>query len=306
MSSEHKFPSPIGGIPFPHDFTPALIFTILYALTVPVAVWRMIDKRSRSLSYIGTVTFSVERIADFAIRAAEAQKPNIRTTNFFVSWLQSAYALGFLSTTQDLNNIARLFVVKALKGTSFIVEIPPQAFEDRTFLPLEEEQPLKPMRLSGHTSNSSSYTSVVLRLQAIALGSVSGGLYFTGITNETVAKVVRAMNYASTIIVLFLQLVALYEVLWALSTRPNRIPRGPALYLCSMLCIIMIPSVYRLAAMSNSTTSLLSMAPGSLNGPMAKALFYSLHIAPEWLSGAMLLAVNVKEVFGVPTGLKSQ
>ena len=68
----------------------------------------------------------------------------------------------------------------------------------------------------------------------------------------------------------------------------------------------MIPSVYRLAAMSNSTTTLLSMAPGSLNGPTAKALFYSLHIAPEWLSGAMLLAVNVKEVFGVPTGLKSQ
>jgi len=39
---------------------------------------------------------------------------------------------------------------------------------------------------------------------------VSGGLYFKGITNETVAKFVRATNYALTIIALFLQLVALY------------------------------------------------------------------------------------------------
>jgi len=73
-----------------------------------------------------------------------------------------------------------------------------------------------------------------------------------------------------------------------------------------MLGMIMIPSVYRLAAISDSTTSLLSMAPGSHNAPTAKALFYTLHIAAQWLSGAMLLAVNVKEVFGVPTGLKSQ
>ena len=56
--------------------------------------------------------------------------------------------------------------------------------------------------------------------------------------------------------------------------------------------------------MSNYTTSLTSMAPGSLNGYTAKALFYVFHIAPEWLSGIMLIAVNVKEMFGVGTSLR--
>lgn len=59
MSSE--FPSPIGGIPFPHDFAPALIFTILYALVVPLALWRMIAKSSRSLVILGATIFTVER-----------------------------------------------------------------------------------------------------------------------------------------------------------------------------------------------------------------------------------------------------
>ena len=58
------FPSPIGGIPFPHDFAPALVFTVLYALTVPVAAWRMIAKSSGSLVILGTVIITVERYVD--------------------------------------------------------------------------------------------------------------------------------------------------------------------------------------------------------------------------------------------------
>lgn len=53
--------------------------------------------------------------------------------------------------------------------------------------------------------------------------------------------------------------------------------------------------------MRSYTLSLTAMGPGSMNGPTAKALFYTFHIAPEWISGVMLLAVNVKNMFGVTT-----
>jgi len=72
---DHSFPSPIGGIPFPHDFAPALFFTILYAIVVPVGVYRLISKRSRTLAIAGTVVFMVERVADFAIRAVKPRNP---------------------------------------------------------------------------------------------------------------------------------------------------------------------------------------------------------------------------------------
>ncbi|KAH9916202.1 uncharacterized protein B0H18DRAFT_1124341 [Fomitopsis serialis] len=305
-SGDHKFPSPIGGIPFPHDFAPALFFTILYAITAPVGIYRMVNKRSRTLMILGTVIFSVERIADFAIRAAEAEKPNIRTTKFFVGWLQSAYGMGFLSTTQDLNNLARLFVMKTTEGTSFPVGIPPVG---RTASRMEEEQPLAAM--GGFEDEPArrallrrtGIATLVLRLLAVALAGVSGGLYYNGIASESQASLVQHTRYASTIIVLFLQFFGLSEVLWALAARPKRTPRGPALYICSMICIIVSLHDDHHRVSPDSDVQLHRLAdvdgPGSLNGPTAKALFYAFHIAPEWLSGAMLLGVNVKDTFGL-------
>ncbi|KAH9840256.1 uncharacterized protein C8Q71DRAFT_483287 [Rhodofomes roseus] len=327
-SLDHRFPSPIGGLPFPHDFLPALLFTILYALTGLVAAYRMMAGRSRTHVIIGTTIFTVERIIDLAIRAAEAEKPSIHTASFFVGWLQSAYALGFLGTTLDLSNLARLFVVKTTEDVPrIIIELP-----STHYLSLRarfvEEQRLKAIYARVDVGSSPYHkppaedfadepqvrallqriglASVVLRIQAMALAAASGGLYYKGITSESQAVLVQYMRYASAIIALCLQLLALGEVLWALVTRPKRTPRVPALYLCSMICILMITTVYRLAAMGNHTTSLTSTAPGSLNSPTAKALFYALHIAPEWLTrSAMLLVVNVKELYGISTGLNS-
>lgn len=56
--------------------------------------------------------------------------------------------------------------------------------------------------------------------------------------------------------------------------------------------------IYRLVAMANWTDSLLSTAPGSLNSQAAKAVFYVLHIVPEWAVSTALLCVNVKQMFG--------
>ena len=50
--------------------------------------------------------------------------------------------------------------------------------------------------------------------------------------------------------------------------------------------------------MFHESPSLDSTAPGTLNSPGAKASFYILHILPEWIAAATLLAFNTRKIFG--------
>lgn len=61
------FPSPIGGVPFPSDFAPSIIFAILYGLLLPVLAYRIIDRKSRNALLIGTTAFAIERLAYFLL-----------------------------------------------------------------------------------------------------------------------------------------------------------------------------------------------------------------------------------------------
>lgn len=55
------FPSPVGGVPFPEDYAPSILFAVLYALLVPLMFYRMLHKRSRNLLLVGSVVFAIER-----------------------------------------------------------------------------------------------------------------------------------------------------------------------------------------------------------------------------------------------------
>jgi hypothetical protein len=56
-------------------------------------------------------------------------------------------------------------------------------------------------------------------------------------------------------------------------------------------------AVYRLVVMHNMVDSLLSRGPGSLSSPTAKALFYTIHMVPEWLVALILLGPNNRIIF---------
>jgi hypothetical protein len=49
--------------------------------------------------------------------------------------------------------------------------------------------------------------------------------------------------------------------------------------------------------MHNTTDSIQSMAPGSLNSHTDKALFYIFHVLPEWISMALLFVFNSRREF---------
>ncbi|KZT71039.1 hypothetical protein DAEQUDRAFT_756077 [Daedalea quercina L-15889] len=339
MSTEPtKFPSPIGGVPNPHDLAPSIIFVVAYAITIPLVVYRLASKNSRNLFIIATAAFSVERVMDFTFRALEAEKSSLRTTAFWVNWLQGAYAAGFVSIAGDVSNIARIFLLKSTRGSDPATSSEPPAGQlfpsgadevrgqgrERS---ADEERALpKPFdseaALNGGMLGQISVGEVledeprrrawierlgilalVLRLTAIALAAVYSGLYFNGTKNHSNAVLAQQMRYASDIIVVvFLQLIKT-AIIWAMFTRPRRVARRPALFLIVICLLLSVPALYRLAAMSNYTDSLLSMAPGSLNGPDAKAVFYVLHILPEWIAGTLLLTVNVKQMYGF-TGMR--
>lgn len=56
-----EFPSPVGGVAFPSDFAPSIIFAILYGLLLPVLACRIINRKSRNALLIGTAAFAIER-----------------------------------------------------------------------------------------------------------------------------------------------------------------------------------------------------------------------------------------------------
>lgn len=68
-----NFPTPIGGTALPADFVPSIVFAILYGLMVPLLVYRLFERRSRTILIIGSFTFSVERSESNPL-IAEAKK----------------------------------------------------------------------------------------------------------------------------------------------------------------------------------------------------------------------------------------
>lgn len=60
-NSTHEFPSPIGGVPYPIDFVPSVLFSVLHGLLIPIFAWRMANPRTRNYVVIGMCIFTIER-----------------------------------------------------------------------------------------------------------------------------------------------------------------------------------------------------------------------------------------------------
>ena len=55
------FPSPVGGTPLPIDFAPSILFSVLFFLTLPVLIWRIVNPRTRTFVHVCTIAFSLEQ-----------------------------------------------------------------------------------------------------------------------------------------------------------------------------------------------------------------------------------------------------
>lgn len=164
-------------------------------------------------------------MVDFAFRAAEAENGHLRTTKFWVNFLQSVYAMGFIGIAGDLANISRVYLLTTTRGSdpagpSGSLDLPPPATEpgqeqrttetvDTTPKPFDSEVALtggmqgqmgtfealpdEPRRAT--MINRFGVVALALRITALALGGVYGGVYFDGIQDHSKAVLSQQMRY---------------------------------------------------------------------------------------------------------------
>lgn len=297
------FPSPVGGAPLSVDFAPSVVFVVLYGLLAPLILYRAFSPASRTTLLIATASFALGRVADFSLRTAEAHETGGGVNKEILTYLQTTYAIGFISMGQTLLGLTRCLLVNALKGESARTD--------------EELQQITP-RSDGASDRPSTkpddvpvnpevaYRSRVLWaggfiLQAhyfavIGLGAVAGGIYYDAITQSGKAREVQVLRYlAAGMALVLLQLTGLAAIVGAYVDR--NVSRRKTLFIVVNILLLSTVAVYRLVVMRFQTDALDSTAPGSLNDSGSKATFYIFHVVPEMLSVVLIFGFNVREMF---------
>lgn len=341
-NATHEFPAPVGGVPDELDFAPSIVFAILYALMVPIAIWRVAHPRSRSIVLLGTSIFSIERLISFSLRARAATDAGFRASVGIETYFQTSYSGGFIAIGQDLVNLLRALLVASTLGGDMVARhklTPPHVRKAHKLTGSELE--LAP-RATGKTGGEGVYamevevgvgadterdaasaTSTTARtggpefadqtklrqtirkwlgvasllfLTAVIVSAVGGGNYKNAVKGHDGA-LVRSLWYVSTALGIGLLVAAAVTALFACYKLP-RVPRTSALWIVLVACLLSVVGIYRITVISHSTTSLFSTGPGSQNSARAKAAFYVLHAAPEFVSIAVLVSRNARHTFG--------
>jgi len=86
-----------GGFPTSKDFAPSIVFLVLYAITTPILIWRLVRRQDRTVVLIRPTIFVGMRFAMLIIRAIEAK--------------QNKFVLGLLIAELVLVSIGFLFLI---------------------------------------------------------------------------------------------------------------------------------------------------------------------------------------------------
>jgi len=96
-----RVPSLVGGIPTKADFVPSVIFAVAYGILLIPVGFRLSRSKSRVFTLlIGTLTFSIERIVVFSVRASQAHFSSEPSKGRLI-YQQVSFALGFISFATD-------------------------------------------------------------------------------------------------------------------------------------------------------------------------------------------------------------
>ncbi|PIL33540.1 hypothetical protein GSI_04163 [Ganoderma sinense ZZ0214-1] len=346
-STTHEFPVPVGGVPYPLDFAPSILFAVLYGFMVPVVVYRMVHPRSRNGVLIGTTVFSIERVVSYGLRAHAAYSASARASEDLETYFQTTYSGGFTSIGQDLMQLFRALLVSSTLGGDMVALhnlTPPLVFRAQTRRrDVSEEVPLTAgpsdhdsdsddgysasgsgsgFRSGWPKANASASTSMVdvgaqledqpelrktirawcavpglLSLAVAIMSIVAGSNYRGALDNGSHASLVRSLWYACDTLGVVLLVGIAATAVFAYVKLP-RVPRASLLWIIVLALLLATVGIYRITVLTHSTTSLFSMAPGGQNTPREKAAFYVFHVAPEFIVAAVLMALNVRRVFG--------
>ncbi|KAI1791182.1 hypothetical protein LXA43DRAFT_889645 [Ganoderma leucocontextum] len=319
-NSTHEFAAPVGGVPYPIDFAPSILFAVLYGLMVPVVVFRMVHPRSRNGVLIGTTVFSIERVVAYGLRAHAAHSASARASEGLETYFQTTYSGGFTSIGQDLMQLLRALLVSSTLGGDMVALhklTPPHVPLTARALEEDDSDGVHKVHAGVGIGSEDAATGCglvdqpelrqtirqwcgvagLLSLAGVIMSIVAGSNYQNAVNNGSHASLVRSLWYAADTLGVFLQVGMASVAVFAYFRLP-RVPRASLLWIILIAILLATIGIYRITVLTHSTTSLLSTAPGAQNSAGAKASFYALHVAPEFLSAAILMSLNVRRVFG--------
>jgi len=295
------FPAPIGGTVLANDFAPSILFAVLYSTLMPLMFRRLWYRQFRCTLLIGTIIFSIERIALFHIRsqAALAQERNgfSSFSSSIMTYQQISFGMGFIAIASDVVRLARSLLVNATYGPEKYSESSAAAKGGGVSPPSADTTPDQPRARSMYRL-STGFLGLAF-LIAVIIGIIGNSNYSKSIDiNQSNADLTANLRIASTAIAIGLSCIVVHITFRGFQKLPRVNKRGVTIIGVIYTLIIMI-GTYRLSVMWIKTTSLTASSP--LNTPGSKALFYIFHVLPEWLATLILLGIDVRETFG--TGL---
>ncbi|KAJ7594590.1 hypothetical protein C8J56DRAFT_927129 [Mycena floridula] len=275
-----SIPSPVGGIVVhSQDFIPSIIFAVFHGLLVPVCIYRLSKKQTRTTLIIAVLTFVTERTIMFSLRATINPY-----ASGFIQYSQSTLAIGYLALMQALG--------QAL-GAVFL-----EAATDSESTEAGDKESLS----SNFSHQAADIKSLCRRLGlamtlAFVLATAGGAassemLYQTPKTSSNMKAInlaIQWLRYISAGIAVGWSICMIRALFWASHGLPN-VKSKWIRDLLILNFLLILPPLFRLGIMHLSTADYESPT----NSALAKAFLYALHILPEWLSCVFLLTVNFK------------
>ncbi|KAJ7785842.1 hypothetical protein B0H16DRAFT_1400580 [Mycena metata] len=292
-------PALVGGISLrAYDLPAASVFAAAYGLLVPLLVLRIAQGRSRTSVLFNTISFAIERVIVFSLRASVAARPNTESLGFS-EYMQATFALGFFTLAHIVGVLIRAVLINSTTGSESSMDVavpplvsspgslwkssaPPQSFttEDdpkRRFWFRRWHEYILLLYVSG----------MVLAIVATA--------HIYAANDSTPNHRDQALRYASSAIGLVLVLSQMVMLLWARHNGP-RINQRAVQFLLVACTLLTIPPIYRLIVMRSTTSNLATPDHQALNTRADKATFYVFHLLPEWIVVAMLCSFNLREI----------
>ncbi|TFK20920.1 hypothetical protein FA15DRAFT_673029 [Coprinopsis marcescibilis] len=289
------FPSPVGGLPLPLDFAPTILFAVLYGLLLPLLAYRIIDRRSRTWLLFGTSLFAVERVVVFGLRAMQATNESRRLSRGFASYMQSSFGSGYTGISWDLVSLARCLLVNPTFGFDNYGQSSAAATKGCHLPPPELGEDDRPRE--RYMLRRLSDLAAFAFFASIVPGIIANSRYSRTFTSPTAAHRTYVLRYVSTSVALFLLIIIFLASIWSRFRQHRSGTRG-ILIITTLVILMSIVSIFRLAIMHNETVALDSTSPGSMNTSSEKAAFYVLHVLPEWVATVVLLGCNIRKTFG--------
>ncbi|KAJ7823571.1 hypothetical protein B0H14DRAFT_3875146 [Mycena olivaceomarginata] len=262
-------PALVGGITLRADLPGAIVLLRCLPSSAQYFLWRLVDKRWRTLILIQPLLFAVERQFVFTLRAGMAAKPNTESSGLS-KFMQVSFTLGYLNTADTVLKLIRTILVNTTNasGSAATTDHPLSVPSAPSSAPNVDE----PRRRFWYRRWSDF-------LQTLYFAALVAGIWRRPTKArpaslvQTLPTKLRGMRAAQSGLVFIL--LEVLTLLWASKTLP-RIDQRAVRFLLALTVLLTIPPTYRLVVMRHTT--------------------------PDWVVLLLMSVVNVRDI--CQTGLK--